>query len=586
MSRRFASSLLHAALLAALLPAAHAGEFVYQGQLDDRGQPANGRYDLRIAAYTDEKSASGLMAPIEFSSVEVKDGRFELRFDAPLAKDREAWLEVAVRDAGSAAYASLPGRSKAISAPLIGACWSATGDAGSNPATNFLGTTDAQPLVLRTANVQSLRIEPSAELFEGLPITANVIAGSRSNYTEANVRGATIAGGGVPFGNSDPEFSNDFPNYVGDHYGTVGGGFGNKAGDYLGTVGDRAFATVAGGYRNGAGGLYGMVGGGEINNASGESASVGGGHGNSASHLYSTVPGGSGNCAGGESSFAAGHSAKVRVGSSSGYAGFGCSSVAASGDANGDEGTFAWADSQVANFVSTGPNQFLIRAQNGVAINTNAPEVGAALTVAGSAVVQSPGALSFGSATRQMLNLFGTSYGIGVQSDTQYFRSGGNGYFAWFRGGVHSNTGLDPGAGGSLLMTLGPAASTPTGTARAQSFTNVSDRASKTGFEPIDASDVLTRVTQLPLSQWSYRNEPSVRHLGPVAQDFRAAFGLGEDERTISTVDSAGVALAAIQGLNAKLEAENAAKDNEIAVLRQDLAALRALVESRLRGER
>ncbi|MBK7146593.1 MAG: tail fiber domain-containing protein [Xanthomonadales bacterium] len=115
---------------------------------------------------------------------------------------------------------------------------------------------------------------------------------------------------------------------------------------------------------------------------------------------------------------------------------------------------------------------------------------------------------------------------------------------------------------------------------------NVSDRASKTGFEPIDASDVLTRVTQLPLSQWSYRNEPSVRHLGPVAQDFRAAFGLGEDERTISTVDSAGVALAAIQGLNAKLEAENAAKDNEIAVLRQDLAALRALVESRLRGER
>ncbi|MBK7145497.1 MAG: tail fiber domain-containing protein [Xanthomonadales bacterium] len=142
-------------------------------------------------------------------------------------------------------------------------------------------------------------------------------------------------------------------------------------------------------------------------------------------------------------------------------------------------------------------------------------------------------------------------------------------------------------------MTLGPAASTPTGTARAQSFTNVSDRASKTGFEPIDASDVLTRVTQLPLSQWSYRNEPSVRHLGPVAQDFRAAFGLGEDERTISTVDSAGVALAAIQGLNAKLEAEKAALadrlsrvDDENAALRSELGALRALIESRLPAER
>ncbi|MCC6562247.1 MAG: hypothetical protein IT478_12880, partial [Xanthomonadales bacterium] len=423
MHPRFPSPLLHAALLAALLPAAHAGEFVYQGQLDDRGQPANGRYDLRIAAYTDEKSASGLMAPIEFPSVEVKDGRFELRFDAPLAKEREAWLEVAVRDAGSAAYASLPGRSKAISAPLIGACWSATGDAGSNPTTHFLGTTDAQPLVLRTANVQSLRIEPSSILSGGLPITANVIAGSKSNYTEVAVRGATIAGGGVPFGDNDPDFLNEGPNRVADHYGTVGGGNNNLAGDLLGTAGDRAFATVAGGAYNNATGFAAAVGGGEINRASGEGAMVSGGRGNTASHSMSTAAGGLYNCAGGLVSFAAGHLAKVRVGSASGNAGFGCDGVATSGDANGDEGTFAWADSQVANFVSTGPNQFLIRAQGGVAINTNAPEVGAALTVAGNAVVQSPGALSFGSATRQMLNLFGTSYGIGVQSDTQYFRS-------------------------------------------------------------------------------------------------------------------------------------------------------------------
>ncbi len=626
---RFPSSLLHAALLAALLPAAHAGEFVYQGKLDDRGVPANGRYDLRIAAYTDEKSASGLMAPIEFPSVEVKDGRFELRFDAPLAKEREAWLEVAVRDAGSVAYASLPGRSKAISAPLIGACWSATGDAGSNPATNFLGTTDAQPLVLRTANVQSLRIEPSSILSGGLPITANAIAGSRVNGVTAGVRGATISGGGVPTGDSDPDFSGESPNQIADHYGTIGGGYGNVAGMDEGDLDLQSFAvvgggkgnlamgslsTISGGADNIAAGENSFIGGGDSNSAPGGGGTVGGGGSNTASGSastvaggganmasgslgsisgggfntasggYSSVSGGAYNCAGGVLSSANGSRAKVRPGSGSGSAGQGCNGIATVGTV-GDRGTFVWADYQDADFVSTGPNQFLIRAQGGVAINTNTPEETAALTVAGNVVVQSPNSLSFGSSTRQMLNLWGNTYGIGVQSDTQYFRSGGNGYFAWFRGGVHSNTGLDPGAGGSLLMTLGPAASTPTGTARAQSFTNVSDRASKTGFEPIDASDVLTRVTQLPLSQWSYRNEPSVRHLGPVAQDFRAAFGLGEDERTISTVDSAGVALAAIQGLNAKLEAENNAlrEDNtairdELVALQQQLTDLRALL--------
>ncbi|MBK6725695.1 MAG: tail fiber domain-containing protein [Xanthomonadales bacterium] len=645
MSRTLHSTLLHAALLAAIASSAHAAEFVYQGQLDDRGVPANGRYDLRIAAYTDEKSASGLMAPIEFSSVEVKDGRFELRFDAPLAKDREAWLEVAVRDVGAGNFATIPGRSKAISAPLIGACWSSTGDSGSDPATNFLGTTDAQPLVIKTGNVQSLRIEPSSILSGGLPITANAIAGSRVNGVTAGVRGATISGGGVPTGNSDPDFSAESPNQVADHYGTVGGGYGNVAGMDEGDLDLQSFAVVGGGKgnlamgsqstisggwenqasgefsyvgggyqniasghtstigggdnnsasadsgaviggggENAASGSYSTVAGGGANMASGEFSAIGGGGYNTASGAYSTITGGAFNCAGGNLSSANGYRAKVRPGSESGSAGQGCIGVATVGT-YGDRGAFVWADGQEASFVSTGPDQFLIRALNGVAINTNTPEANTALTVAGDAAVQAPAALSFGSLARQMINLYGTSYAIGVQSSTQYYRAGGSGYFAWFRGGVHSDTALDPGAGGTLLMTLGPGASTPTGTARAQSFTNVSDRAAKTGFAPIDAGEVLARVAQLPVSAWSYRDAPEVRHIGPVAQDFRAAFGLGDDERTISTVDTAGVALAAIQGLNAKLEAENAALREDNAAIRSELDALRELVESRLNAE-
>ncbi|MCC6562197.1 MAG: tail fiber domain-containing protein [Xanthomonadales bacterium] len=249
-------------------------------------------------------------------------------------------------------------------------------------------------------------------------------------------------------------------------------------------------------------------------------------------------------------------------------------------------GTFVWADSQNANFVSTGVDQFLVQAQGGVAINTNAPTAGSALTVAGNVSIPAS-SLLFGSATRQMLNLFGTGFGSGVQLNTHYFRSGTG--FAWFQGGTHNDNENNAGTGGNVLMTLTPNGISPSvtysGRVRAQTFDTVSDRAAKTGFAPIDAGEVLARVAQLPVSAWSYRDAPEVRHIGPVAQDFRAAFGLGDDERTISTVDTAGVALAAIQGLNAKLEAENAALREDNAAIRSELDALRELVESRLNAE-
>ena len=66
--------------------------------------------------------------------------------------------------------------------------------------------------------------------------------------------------------------------------------------------------------------------------------------------------------------------------------------------------------------------------------------------------------------------------------------------------------------------------------------------------------------------------------MGPMAQDFHAAFGLGPSERHIGTVASDGVAFAAIKGLNAKLEAQRAANDVEIAALRAELAAIRSLL--------
>ena len=61
---------------------------------------------------------------------------------------------------------------------------------------------------------------------------------------------------------------------------------------------------------------------------------------------------------------------------------------------------------------------------------------------------------------------------------------------------------------------------------------------------------ILTSLINLPISVWSYRGQDeSTRHIGPISQDFYLAFGFGEDERFISTVDADGVALAAIQGM-------------------------------------
>ena len=79
-------------------------------------------------------------------------------------------------------------------------------------------------------------------------------------------------------------------------------------------------------------------------------------------------------------------------------------------------------------------------------------------TMVGNLNVANPATLNFGSSVRQMINLWNSAYGIGVQAGTLYFRSDGNfansGHFAWYRGGTHSDTLLSPGVGGQVLMTL------------------------------------------------------------------------------------------------------------------------------------
>jgi hypothetical protein len=106
----------------------------------------------------------------------------------------------------------------------------------------------------------------------------------------------------------------------------------------------------------------------------------------------------------------------------------------------------------------------------------------------------------------------------------------------------------------------------------------VSDRDQKKNIQPVDTSVILEKVGRLPISAWTYRKEPEgVRHLGPMAQDFRATFGLGDDDRTYFAVDAQGVALAAIQALNQQVTAQAARIDK---LERENRALARRLVKA------
>ena len=95
---------------------------------------------------------------------------------------------------------------------------------------------------------------------------------------------------------------------------------------------------------------------------------------------------------------------------------------------------------------------------------------------------------------------------------------------------------------------------------------------------PVNPQTVLAKVAALPVTEWNYKTDrQGVQHLGPMAQDFHAAFQLdGADDKHISVVDEGGVALAAIQGLNQKLQE----KDAKIGELEKRLGELEATVKA------
>jgi hypothetical protein len=116
---------------------------------------------------------------------------------------------------------------------------------------------------------------------------------------------------------------------------------------------------------------------------------------------------------------------------------------------------------------------------------------------------------------------------------------------------------------------------TSTGVADATAWNTSSDRNLKENFEAVDTLEVLEKLAGIPMDTWNFKTQDdTVRHMGPMAQDFYAAFGLGKGETTIATVDADGVALAAIQGLYDMLQEQRALIEEQRSLIERQQSAI------------
>ena len=425
------------------------------------------------------------------------------------------------------------------------------------------------------------------------PTSPILLAGSNANSVTAGASGAVIAGGGAT-GTQITLSSGPGPctlppggpcaNRVTDAFGIVVGGLANQAGDGAGTNNDAPLAIVVGGLANVASSVLSAIVGGQLNVASGPASFIGGGNQNTASGFLAMIGAGGNNTAGGQNSTVAGgdhNTASAQdsfIGGGASNAASGIWSTAAGGSHNSAAGYYSFVGSGHQNtangFGSTVSGGDLNTADGdygtigGGAQNATS---GKFSTVPGGFVNVASGDYSF--AAGRSAKAVGTGSFVISDSTNLNFLIGASNYFgARFTGGFMFATGVDGGGSFATGCTLPAGGGT---------FSCTSDRAAKTDFTSIDSQEVLERVVALPITEWRFWGEPStVRHMGPVAQDFRAAFGLGYDDKSIGIQDAQGVALAAIKGLHEALQA----RDARITALERTVEELRRAVASTSAG--
>ncbi len=513
-----------------------------------------------------------------------------------LAADAITTDKIAAGAVGSSDLAATSVNNTHLNLGTLGtSLWQAGGNSGTTPGTHYLGTADNQALEVKVDATRALRLEPNAS---GAP---NVLAGSSKNEIANGVVGATIGGGGA-VNHSGAAITNKVQSNFGvisggggngifntSEYSTIGGGFlnvvsnnttyGTIGGGYANGVGTNA-ATVAGGFLNLASGFESTVAGGEGNVASGTASFVGGGVTNLASGFESTVGGGERNGASGTNAFVGG-----------GYLN-GANNLAATiagGYANLASGVVAFVGGGTTN-TATGFEAAVVGGELNAATSTNtivgggykngatngfSAVLGGSQNLAGgpaAAVVGGDqnaayGTISFvgggyGNIASGYASAIAGGYANGASGDYS-FSAGANaaatnyGSFVWsdasaaaaFTSTANNQFNVKA-SGGTRIFSNSGATTGVQLTAGSGTWSSASDRNLKENIRPLDPREVLNRLAQMPVAEWNYKSQPaSIRHVGPMAQDFRAAFGLGDSDRHISTTDADGVALAAIQGL-------------------------------------
>lgn len=156
-----------------------------------------------------------------------------------------------------------------------------------------------------------------------------------------------------------------------------------------------------------------------------------------------------------------------------------------------------------------------------------------------------------------------------LSSSSPFASTAPNEFGARFAGGFYLYTKADLSTGVALA---------PNGS----SWAALSDANVKENFRDVDGEDLLARLARVPVREWNYKaQDAAFRHMGPTAQDFRAAFGLGDFALRINTIDADGVALAGVKALDSRTRA----LQEENNVLRQALDALVRRIEQLERAQ-
>jgi hypothetical protein len=539
--------------------------FTYQGQLLKNGIPANGSYDLQFVLFTTNQFGSPVTPILTNAAVPVNNGLFTttLDFGAGVFTGTNYWLDISVRTNGGSGFTTLAPRQFLMPTPYAIFANTASNVLGTVPSGGLSGNYDSAVTLDNPGNNIS-----GTFTGDGTSV-ANVNALTLNGLTSAAFWNTTGNAGANPTNGTFLGTTDNLPlelkvngaralrlEYAIDPRGALTGITPNVVGGCSGNVVSNGVygALIAGG---GNPGFPNWVG--------GDYASVLGGFNNKALGNNSVVMGDNCTASGGVST-------AMGIGCVAG----GDFSLAAGSDANASHnGSFVWGDSSSTTlFSDTSVNQFLIRASGGVGIGTASTPPGGLNVASGGVAVTGTSSPNYPGAK-----------GVFIESEGTF-----GAMFAFDYTGSHTlplclNT---PGGNVGIGTTTPNYKLTVAGTCEATTFVTSSDRNVKEHFQAVDAAAVLDKVAALPVTRWNYKEDKANEHIGPMAQDFYAAFNVGPDNRHITTTDEGGVALAAIQGLNQKLEetrAENAELKHQNDLLAERLNELEATVKQFAAGK-